>query len=182
MIKVKLHSRFQNGDGIRILVKVDTGIIVTKMIKNKKQEKEVETGIVELPYKGNVQIGSLVLKTTDKKQLDLIHTTLSKLTRKVPITLELELGIGQKPILRLSDGKNQIEVIGEQEVKIAQKSVTSKKRIQEQILKFGNSIYQVDQYNLKIEDAIFISIKDINELRRSAIIKLDEKKMLSLSL
>ena len=176
MIKVKLHSRLQNGDGIRILGKEDTGIIVTKMIKNKKQEKEVETGIVELPYKGNVQIGSLVLKTTDKKQLDLIHTTLSKLTRKVPITLELELGIGQKPILRLSDGKNQIEVIGEQEVKIAQKSVTSKKRIQEQILKFGNSIYQVDQYNLKIEDAIFISIKDINELRRSAIIKLDEKR------
>lgn len=176
MIQIKLHSRLQNGDGIRILGKEDTGIIVTKMIKNKIQEKEVETGIVELPYKGIVQIGSLVLKTTDKKQLDEIHTSLSKLTRKVSITLELELVIGQKPILRLSDGKNQVEMIGEWEIEVAQNSPTSQKRIQEQILKFGNTIYQVDEYHLKIDDFIFVSIKDINELRRNAIIKLDKKR------
>lgn len=176
-VTINLYSRLQNGDGIRILGEEDSGTIVTKIITQKRQVKEVEKGIAKIPYKETVKVGSTVLKTTDKKQLDEINFLLSKKARKVSISLELELKCHQKPLLKLFDGKNEVVVIGEKNVEQALTTPISKERIQEQILKFGDSIYQVTNMVFKIDDNIFISIKELNELRRKAILKLDEQRI-----
>lgn len=176
-VTINLYSRLQNGDGIRILGEEDSGTIVTKIITQKRQVKEVEKGIAKIPYKETVKVGSTVLKTTDKKQLDEINFLLSKKARKVSISLELELKCHQKPLLKLFDGKNEVVVIGEKNVEQALTTPISKERIQEQILKFGDSIYQVTDMLFKIDDNIFISIKELNELRRKAILKLNEQRI-----
>ncbi len=176
-VTIELYSRLQNGDGIRILGAEDTGTIVTKIIRNKKQEKEVENGIVEIPYKDFVQIGSTVLKTTDKKQLDEIQKLLSNKSRKVSISLEFISKCNEIPILKLYDGKNCVEVTGKSIVEKALKTPISLERIKEQILKFGDSIYKVENNNFQVDDNIFISIKELNELRREAISKLNEKRI-----
>ena len=173
-VTINLYSRLQNGDGIRILGEEDSGTIVTKIITQKRQVKEVEKGIAKIPYKETVKVGSTVLKTTDKKQLDEINFSLSKKARKVSISLELELKCHQKPLLKLFDGKNEVVVIGEKNVEQALTTPISKERIQEQILKFGDSIYQVNDTTLKVDDTIFMSIKELNELRRKATLKLNE--------
>lgn len=176
-VTINLYSRLQNGDGIRILGEEDSGTIVTKIITQKRQVKEVEKGIAKIPYKETVKVGSTVLKTTDKKQLDEINFLLSKKARKVSISLELELKCHQKPLLKLFDGKNEVVVIGEKNVEQALTIPISKERIQEQILKFGDSIYQITDMLFKIDDNIFVSIKELNELRRKAILKLDEQRI-----
>ncbi len=173
IVTIKLNSRLQNGDGIRILGPKDSGTIVTKILQNKKQQKQVEKGIVEIPYKEIVQIGSTVLKTTDKKQLE----TIQKIQQiKIPIEVDLELKIQKKPVLKLFDGKNKIEVIGENNVERATTSPLSLERIQEQISKFGNSIYQPTKITIDKENDIFISVKELNELRRKATSKLNEER------
>ncbi|MCI9233933.1 MAG: U32 family peptidase [Bacilli bacterium] len=174
---IQLDSRLQNGDGIRILGSEDSGTIVTKICVSKKQVKEIEKGIVQIPYKETVKVGSIVLKTTDKRQLDEIDALLLKKNRKVAVSLELTLKCNKIPILKLSDGKNQVVVNGNKIVERALKAPISKERIQEQIEKFGDSIYQVKSILLKIDDNIFISIKELNELRREAILKLNKKRI-----
>lgn len=179
VVTIQLYSRLQNGDGIRILGKNDSGTIVTKILQNKKQKKQVEKGIIEIPYKESVQIGNTVLKTTDKKQLEEINKIFSNKNRKVPITLELELIKNQKPKIRLFDGKNKIEIIGDNNVEAAIKTPLSLERIQEKISKFGDSVYQVTKMDIKKDPEIFISIKELNELRRKAIVTLNEKRCYS---
>lgn len=177
IVTIQLDSRLQNGDGIRILGDVDTGTVVTKIISGKKQVKEIEKGIVEIPYKETVKVGSIVLKTTDKKELDEINFLLSKKMRKVPISLTLELKCHQYPVLTLSDGKNHIVVTGEQTVEEALKAPLQKERIEEQITKFGDTVYQVQDLSFSIDDHIFIPIKELNELRRIAVSKLNEQRI-----
>lgn len=176
-VTIELYSRLQNGDGIRILGNIDSGMVVTKIISQRKQVKEIEKGIVQIPYKETVKMGSIVLKTTDKKQLDEINSLLSKKTRKVLVSLNLELKRNQKPVLKLSDGKNEVIVVGEQVIEEALKVPISKERIREQMEKFGDSIYQVSDITLNVDDNIFVSIKELNELRRKAIEKLNAMRI-----
>lgn len=173
---LSLNDRLQNGDGIRVLGIEDIGTTITKILKDGKQVKEVTGGIVTIPCKEFVEKNSIVLKTTDKKQLDDIHFLLEKKLRKVSIFLELELNCGKKPILKLYDGKNRIEVIGNHIVEAAINAPISKEKILNQITKFGDSIYCVKETELHLDDNIFISVKELNDLRRTAISKLNQTR------
>lgn len=176
MVTIKLDSPLQNGDGIRIIGKNDSGIIVTKILKDKKQVKDIKQGVIELPYSEKVSEGDLVLKTSDKKQLDEIREEIKKMKRRVPISLSLKLKENQNPVLILEDGKNKVTVTSDYIVEKAKKMETSKERIQKQILKFGNSIYKVEKWIMDIDDSIFMSIGELNELRRKAIMELNQKR------
>lgn len=173
---IKLNSPIQNGDGIRIIGKNDSGITITKIWKDGKQEKRVQQGVIEIPYPKEVLKGDIVLKTTDKKQLDGIKEEIKKEKRKVLISLSLKLKKNQNPVLILDDGKNQVLVTSDYVVEAAKKVETCKERIQKQILKFGDSIYQVENCFMDIDDSIFMSIQELNELRRKAIIALNQKR------
>ncbi len=176
MVTIKLWEKLQNGDGIRIIGKKDSGMIVTKIIKNKVQQMKVLKGVIELPYKETVSKGDIVVKTTDKEQLDKIEQALKEKKRKVAITLSLILKIGHFPLLTLEDGKNKVVVTGFHKVEKALKTETSKQRIQEQICRFGDSVYRVGNKTLEIDESIFIPIKELNELRRKAIEELNQKR------
>lgn len=175
-VTIDLWKSLQNGDGIRIIGEKDSGVTITKIIKNGKQEKRVEKGIVSLPYKEQVKVGDLVLKTTDKEQLDQIKHRLLETKRKVPISLLLKLKIGKTPLLILNDGQNEISVTSDYIVEKAVNVPTTRERIEEQIKKFGDSVYDIVKGTFDIDDSIFISIKELNELRRNAIAKLNEKR------
>lgn len=174
MATIELTSPLQNGDGIRIVGKEDSGTTIFKILKNGKQEKRVERGMVTIPYKEVVEKGAMVLKTTDKEQLDQIKQELNHLKRKVPISIHLELKIGHSPVLTLMDEKNEVSVTSDYIVEQALQSPTSKEKIEEQIRKFGDSVYQVEKCILSIDDSIFMSIKELNELRRKGILKLNQ--------
>lgn len=176
MVTIKLWEKLQNGDGIRIIGKKDSGTTVTKIIKNKVQQMKVLKGVIELPYKETVSKGDIVVKTTDKEQLDTIEQALKEKKRKVAITLSLILKIGHFPLLTLEDGKNKVVVTGFHKVEKALKTETSKQRIQEQICRFGDSVYRVENKTLEIDESIFIPIKELNELRRKAIEELNQKR------
>lgn len=173
---LQLFRPLQNGDGIRIIGAEDSGTIITKMKKEKKQVEKVEQGLVTIPYQHNIKKGDLVLKTTDKEQLDRIHFYITKHERKVPISLTLEVEIGKPLVLTLDDGNNKVieisNIVAEKPIKIE----TEKTRIQEQICKLGDSIYQVRNCHILVSSPVFIPIKELNQLRRNAIFKLNQKR------
>lgn len=175
-IKLELYSMLQNGDGIRILGKNDSGTIITKIIQNGKQEKIIQKGIIEIPYKEEHEKGDLVLKTTDKEQLDRIERALKEKRRRVSISMYVELKIGKNPILKFTDDKNEVIVTSSYIVEEAKNTATSKERIEEQLKKLGDTVYKVENVTLNIDENIFMSVKELNELRRKATNELNEKR------
>ena len=169
LITIELIDELNIGDGIRIIDKKDIGFNVEKIISKNKNR-------VVLYCKDKINVGSKVVKTTDKEQLQNINNLINSNKRKVLINGRLKLKVGNKAYLEISDNKNKVIIEGN----IVENSINSpisKERIEEQITKLGSTVYKFNNLEIDMDDNIFISIKELNELRRRATEELNNKRL-----
>jgi len=173
-ITIKSFDDVNINDGIRI---GEDGFIVTNLFKNKKRVNFAKSGdIVSIYYKGNVKQDEFVLKTTDCLLNKEITNLINCNNRKVNIKGKIEVYKDKEIKLEITDYINNIVVLGNK----VQKSINnpiSFDRIKEQINKLGNTVYKFDDIEIVGDEDIFISIKELNDLRREAIDKLNEKRL-----
>jgi len=174
---IKLTDSLNINDGIRFVGKKDTGLILTSMFKHGKKVTYAHKGdIVSIKIKEDVKTGSIVLKTTDYNLNKEIEDKIKKETRKVNIKGEINLYIDEPVQFIISDGINEITVTGNN----VQKSINapiSKEKIDEQLNKLGSTIYKFESLKINMDENVFISIKELNELRRNAIDLLNTKRL-----
>lgn len=84
------------------------------------------------------------------------------------VTAKAYFQAGKKAMLTLSRGKVHISCTGEM-VQKALKQPLSKEKIIAQIKKCGDSLVEITQVELEAEDAVFLPVSSINELRRRAL-------------
>ena len=107
-VYIKLTDKLNVHDGIRILGKTDKGLMLNKMFINKRDVKEANKGdTINFKYE-YVKPKSIVVKTTDYKQIEEINKNIENKKRKVKISGKITLK--EKAILELSDGKNIIKI------------------------------------------------------------------------
>lgn len=174
---VKLIDNLSINDGIRFVGKKDTGLILTSMFKNgKKVTKAYKGDVVSIKIKEDVKVGSIVLKTTDYNLNKEIEEQIKQEVRKVNITGEIHLYIDKPSQFIINDGINEVKVTGN----IVQESINApilKEKVGEQLNKLGSTIYKFESLKINMDENIFISIKELNELRRNAIEILNEKRL-----
>jgi len=178
-LKIKLTSNLNIHDGVRVIDdKEDKGLIINKMFINGKSVSNAKTGdVISVRYDGFVKPGSRVLLTTDYDQIKDINNSLTLKTRKVPVDVYVEAKIGKPLKIKITDGVN--EIIKESD-KVSQKVLkipTTKETIIKQISKTGNTVYKVNKLKINLDDNVFINIKDINDIRRSALEELNIKRL-----
>ena len=175
MITIKLTNDLSINDGIRI-VEDDYGFIITKMFKNKnKINKAHKNDIIDIPCNNKITINSKAVKTTDYNLIKKIDELILK-NKKIFISSKLIAKIGFPLTLEITDSKNVVKVEGN----IVEKSINSpisKTRINEQISKLGHTPYKIDKLDIISDDNIFISIKELNDLKNNCINLLNEKRL-----
>lgn len=163
---IKLDRPIRQGDGLRILSKDNDAIIVNNMFVNGiKGITANKNDLVQIKTHKVVEVGSIVLKTSDALLTDDILATPKK-----DISLSAELYLDDVATLKLSDGKNEVVVKTNYPYEKAT-SQSIKERQKEQLTKTGDAGYKIT--NIKIKDEIFLPIKEINDLRRRAIEAID---------
>lgn len=178
-VEIELSNNLEIGDGIRILgEKEDFGTTIDVIWKGKEKVKSArKKDTVRVCFKEAVSKGSLVVKTTDKEQLENLREKISKKLRKVPVTCFLEAKIGNPIRLKLEEGKYQCEVQSDFIVEESSTSPMTRERIKQQIEKLGGTVYSLKELFINMDDSIFIPIQKLNELRRLGIEKLTEKRL-----
>lgn len=178
LVTITVTHPVHQGDGIRILGNgEDIGLNLNKIYKNKKLVCGVGVGEeVSFYVKGNVEVGSMVLLTTDAKQIKYIEQELQQEKRKVRIEGYLLCKENQLS-LTVSDGVNEVREESTLLPEKAKKSPTLKERIVEQIKKTGDTVFDFSKLNYDIEEDLFVRIQALNELRRNALQKLERKRM-----
>ena len=173
---IKLSENIKKGDGIRFINKrEDVGLQLNYIYKNNKLVNDAQKGeIVSIKIKNKLSIGDTVLKTTDIVQLNNIKESLKLNLRKVKINCSFIAKKNNPMVMILSDLKNKVELKSDSIVTIAKTSPISYEQVYRQINKLGNTIYEIEKLEIDIDNNVFISIKDLNELRRKAIKELDE--------
>lgn len=167
-IKIKLRRELSQEDGIRF-VESDKGMIAN-FIYNEKglliNHGEVGQTIV-LDNKIGLTNKDRVAKTIDSK---LIKTLEAYPQKKIAIKMSVKACLDSF-YLEITDGAYDIEL----EKNIVQRAIntsTTKERIKEQLEKLGDTPFYLESLELEVEDGLFIPIKEINEIRREAILKL----------
>ncbi|NLK21666.1 MAG: U32 family peptidase [Epulopiscium sp.] len=151
------------GDGIEIWRKgkLNTGISVSKT--SKAGEKII------ISIKDFVKEGDRVYKTKNKSLLETIQKTYEKDSRKLDIHASISFKKNKAINLKLWDERgNSVQVDGP----LVEKAITNgleKERIRQQILKTGNTPFNIKSLIIDMDDDGYVSIKELNNIRRVAI-------------
>ena len=177
-IKVKLIDNLNVQDGIRIIDKEDYGMTIqTLFINNKKVTSAKKGDIITIKFDKKVSINSIVLKTTDKILMDNIDDLIKNDIRKVNINIDLKCLLNEKLNIHISDNINDIYLENDYIVQSSLNKPTTKEDIIKQISKLGDTVYNIENININCDENIFIPVKFLNDLRRDAIEKLNEKRL-----
>lgn len=107
--------------------------------------------------------------------MDFISEAIKNQERFIYVDLSFTAKENENLKLTITDGLNTvIEVLDKTPMRAINKE-TSFDVIKKQLSKLGNTVYKARNITLNLDDNLFINIKDINEIRRRAISKLNEK-------
>lgn len=173
-IYIKLSRVLNQEDGIRFK-ESNTGMIVNMLYD--KHDKLVNKGnpndIISIPNKVNLKTDDTVLKTIDKELLKKLNNYEEK---KIKVDYKVSAKINKELYISLSDEINEVEVRGT----IVEPSINNpvtKEVIIDKLSKLGNTPFILNNIEVDIDDNIFISLKELNELRRELVTKLINKRI-----
>lgn len=176
-VTIKLTDDLSINDGIRIIGNKDLGFNVTVIYKNgKRVESAKSNDIVTIPVKERVNLKSIVVKTTDFKELKELNEKI-KINKKVYLNIKCVLKIGEPIKLILDDGLSIIEDTSDYVVEKAKNNETTADMVYEQINRLGDTIYTLNNFDIVKDECIFIPISKLNQLRRKVIHTLNDKRM-----
>ncbi|MGD9761993.1 MAG: DUF3656 domain-containing protein [Candidatus Izemoplasmatales bacterium] len=167
---IKLTDSLEIHDGYRIIGDKDYGDLVSRIIKGNEIVKKAFSGdIIKLDVNGKVEKGSRVIKTLDHQlELDL-QMYLDESFKVIPIEGKVIAYANQFMTLSISDGLNVVKVSSNEPLMKAFKQPVKKGQIIDHISKLGNTPYFFESLTVDTDEESFISIKELNELRREAI-------------
>ena len=168
-IKIKLDYPLKQEDGIRFL-ESKKGLIVNFLYDDKMKLTSRSDNYCYVDNKVNLTSLDTVYLTSSKA---LEKEILDYEKRRVGITFNIYAHVNEPLRLIVSDGTNSISEEGIV-VEKALNSATSKERVLQQLTRVKDTIYRVDNIDADIDTDIFIPIKNINEMRRVILCKLNE--------
>lgn len=173
----KLDDNLSINDGIRIL-EDDIGFTVTNMyVKNKPVKEAYKNDIVKIKTNKKDIKGNIIVKTTDNKQLDEIEKEIDKKSRKVNISGKIDIKYDQKICLTLKEKNNIVKVYSDKKIEKSINNATTKEDVLKQINKLGNTVYNLNNLEINLDDNLFVPVSILNNIRREAILKLNEQRL-----
>ena len=171
-IKIRLDDDIFQEDGLRF--DNDKGMIVNKLYNEKGLlVSKVEKGqIAFLDNKIGLRNAKNVRKTQDAKLIKEINQLPE---RKVDVELKCIAKINNRLELTIKDNLFEIKKYGNI-VEQASNCNTDYDRIKKQIEKLGSTPFKAINTIIDMDDNIFISIKELNDLRRELADELIEKR------
>ena len=159
-------------DGYTIGSRVET------MFYNRNRIKEAYKGArVSVNFKHECSEGEIFYKTYDVELMKEINS--KKDSNFIVLNGEIYISEGITPSLSIKDSRgNEVNIIGKNIVQKAKNRPVLEGDIRKNLLKLGDTPYYFEKLDIFIDDNIFIPMKEINELRRNAIMKLDELRKL----
>ena len=184
-IRIKLSRSLRLGDGIMVenaeTRPEDKGKIISSMYTGKGPVYSAGAGdTVEIPFDSRAPSGSTVYRTHDKKLMDSLkkESESGNLRPKIPVSVTAIISSGRPVRLEVKDrDSNAVTIESGYLVEKAEKQPTSKTRIEKQLSKLGNTLFEAAEIHVTMEEDIFIPIGQLNELRTKAIEQLENLRI-----
>jgi U32 family peptidase len=172
-VTIKLISQLEVNDGYRILGNSDYGDTVSRIIKGNEVVKRALPGdIIKLDVTEKIEKFAEVLKTKDSVLESSLEAYLNENYKSISLAGTVVAMKDEHMTLEISDGINKVSVQSKEILTEALTKPVLKSQIVDQISKLGNTPFYFESLHVKTDNLCFISIKDMNEMRREALEKL----------
>ena len=161
-IKIKLNKPLNQQDAIRF-VNSNKGFIVNYLYDEKGKLVSSANNVCYVDNKVDLSELDTVAKTQDFK-LEEEYSRLEN-KRKVNISIKVEALLDKKLFIEFNDGENIVSMSGE----VVQKAINSamtNEDIERQLSKLGNTPFICNEFDITVDDNVFIQIRELNEIRR----------------
>lgn len=151
---------------------------ISELMKNDKNITEAHIGekIKIGRMKGDIFIGDKLFKISDKELTAYALETIDKEYIKRNLSCEIKVVLNSPISLKIFDDNISVQIISNIIPEPAQKSPITKERLISQLCKTNNTPYNFTNINIELGENLYVpSISGINELRRQALAKYEEK-------
>ena len=147
------------------------------MIKDKNIFQAYPGDIIKIGrMKGSIFVGNKIYKMSDKHLTSSALDTLDKELRKVSLSCQLIVKQNQPISLSIFDNNGiSVSEVSGIVPDIATNSPITKERLAIQLSKTNNTPFKFENIDIVLDDGLFVGIGSINQLRRSALTKYEEK-------
>ncbi|MGX8833531.1 DUF3656 domain-containing U32 family peptidase [Amedibacillus sp. YH-ame6] len=178
-VSIQLSKPLYQGDGIRILsLKNDEGFRINRIYKNGLLVNHGDgKDIIEIDKTFFVEKGSVVVKTSDVKQLKQLQETYEGGKRRVPVYGSFKAFCEQFAQLEVMDELGN-QVIVESTIPCVKANHTplDEERLDAQLRKSKDTPFDFLQIEFHMDHTCILPIKEINQMRRDALSQLEEQR------
>ena len=175
-ITVKLDIPINVGDGI-VAGGKGTSIRLLWMGWNKVQSAQAGE-VVTFPYGSAIAPGTPLFRTFDSILVTSARKTYGEVQRKIPITVQVEAIKGHTLMVRMSDHQgNTGESRPGSIISPARQQPLDEQVLRKQVSKLGDTYFQAEGINIRMDNDIFIPLSLINSARREAIEELSRLRL-----
>ena len=178
-IVIRLQDTLRQQDGIRILQEPkDIGFQVNFLYKDGLLVNHGAAGdIVELDKTAPVVKGSIVLKTSDAQQLQALQKSYEAAPRKVAVYAQFTMQAGKPAVLEIMDEEGRsVRVESDAVCETARRMPLKEERIAAQLKKSGDTPFIFGNISYQLDAQGILPIRELNQMRRSALAKLEEQR------
>lgn len=170
-IEIKLEEKLHRLDAIRIKSKEEIGFTVQNIFVNGEKREFASVGeIVKISFVStNKVLGKDVLLTKSESIRQEMNAFLQKENIKDPLNAKFNLKLNEKASLIVNDGLKEYKVFSNE---IIINEITNPKNDEfyiEKLNKLNDTPFYFNKIIINDDKKAYISIKDINEMRRSII-------------
>lgn len=178
-LEVQLDRDLEQGDGIRILSHPeDIGFVVNKMENRKglltRLAKKGEKIQLYCP-EGWPKVGDELRLTSDESLIKDLWNQVQTKQRRIPLKLQFKARVGSPAELVVSDDRKTYCIPGELVCQKALNQALSEERLSQAFSQLTESAYSLEDISFEM-DAIFLPMKEIHQLRRRMVDRLNEER------
>ena len=183
-IKILLNQPLSVGDTINF-EKENTKYNISELMLNNANIPKAKTGdkVVIGRMKGNIHIGDKIYKLSSREQLTKAENSYEGENIKLPLKANIKIRNNEPVTMDVSVQNTKQSLYKNINVSIAStlvpepaiKNPIIEERVVSQIAKTNNTPFEFKEINVDLGEGLFIpSIKDLNEIRRMALTKLED--------
>lgn len=176
-IEIKLSSDLTKQDALRINTPSGIGFYVQKMFVDGVERTNARANeIVKIPIGVKNALGKEVLKTKSADLSVEVKKFMLKEHIKIPLYGKFYLKIGQQAKLIVTDNKNTVEVVTDSVLNHYSNHPQNDIFYINSLNKLGDTPFYFANISIDTDQKAFISLKELNHLRKKAIHDLIEKR------
>ena len=143
-----------------------------RRVDRAEEGDDVELGFGELDW-SRVHVGDRIWKSSDPALNRKLRATFDKAARRVPVDAVVSGRAGGPLVLELTDGVRRVSARTAESLTPAQKRPLEAEYLKGQVGRLGETTFELRSLESRLEGALFVPVREINEVRREAAAKLE---------